>query len=189
VARFFDKAVRKPMLDYVPMWIRPNHLTIARGLLMFPVVAFVRIWDVPVLAVGILALSSLLDILDGPLARIRKQKTTTGAWLDPAADKFFILGILFFACPERISLLVIALVTVLEAALIAIRPLKDAIGARTNANKFGAAKTWCQSIAIGCVLSQNPKLFVLSTYIFGAAIAFALCSLGGHLRDIFRRLA
>src|SRR5689334_8849952 len=99
MAEFFDATVKKPMLAYVPAWIKPNHLTILRALLVVPVV----IWkDHPALAVTFLILSSLCDILDGPLARARGSADKMGAVLDPIADKVFILGTLWLACGDRV---------------------------------------------------------------------------------------
>ena len=90
----FDKAVRRPLLEFVPAWVHPNHFTILRALLLFPLI-LAR--NIPWLAVSIVLLSSVCDLFDGPLARVRGQTSETGASLDAFSDKFFLLGALFFA--------------------------------------------------------------------------------------------
>jgi cardiolipin synthase len=43
-------------------------------------------------AAGVLALAGLTDILDGHLARTRREESLTGRLLDPLADKFIVLA-------------------------------------------------------------------------------------------------
>lgn len=172
------------MLAYVPAWIRPNHVTILRAALLAPLIVF---RSRPAVAVGLMVLSSLCDILDGPLARVRGQSSQFGAFLDTMSDKVFVLGALFLACGDRVPLVIRVAITVLEALLVAARPIKRRLGARMDANAWGAAKTWAQSIGIACILTQNPALRALSPYVFGAAIFLALLSLFFHARDIRNR--
>lgn len=184
MSEIFDDTIRKPVLAYVPAWIRPNHVTILRAALLAPLVFFRS--DPPV-AVGLLILSSLCDILDGPLARVRGQSSQFGAFLDTVSDKVFVLGALFLACGDRVPLSVRVAITVLEALLVAARPIKQRLGARMDANAWGAAKTWAQSIGIAFILTRHPALLSLSPYVFGAAIFLAVLSLAFHARDIRNR--
>jgi cardiolipin synthase len=72
----------------------PNLLTMARIVL----VPFV-VWRLAVLdmrgAFWLFALAALTDLLDGNLARLLKQRSVLGAWLDPIADKLMLLSTLF----------------------------------------------------------------------------------------------
>lgn len=180
MAKAFDRGIA-PLLGRVPSWIEPNHLTILRGLLVVPL-AFSA--DIPWLAVAIVIGSSLLDILDGPLARHRGIDNGVGKVLDPISDKVFILGALFLACRDRVRIAFLVLIVAFEVLLVAIRPIKQHYGATTGANRCGALKTWLQSIGIAFVLTRNPSLFVLSDVVFGGAVLAAFASLIGHLRDI-----
>ncbi len=74
----------------------PNGITLARGLMVIPVVACLSTpklgWNLlgAVLFVG----ASLTDLLDGFLARRRGEVTNAGKLLDPLADKILLLGAL-----------------------------------------------------------------------------------------------
>ncbi len=84
--------IRKAMLA-LPKWITPNGVTIFRATLIVPIAWLLRsgsYWA----ALGILAFAMLLDFVDGALAEARDQKTATGAFLDPLADKVTICGAL-----------------------------------------------------------------------------------------------
>ncbi len=79
------------IIQYFPKWIKPNHLTILRLILLAPLVWLLLekhyIWFVIIFLIA-----WLTDLLDGALARQRKQITAWGVFLDPLADKllFFI---------------------------------------------------------------------------------------------------
>lgn len=84
--------IRKAMLA-LPKWISPNGVTVFRALLIVPIAWLLSggsYWP----ALGILAFAMLLDFVDGALAEARNQKTVTGAFLDPLADKVTICGAL-----------------------------------------------------------------------------------------------
>jgi cardiolipin synthase len=67
-----------------------NQLTILR-MLLIPVLALLVIYDRLGWALVVFVVAALTDALDGLLARRAGQKTTLGAWLDPAADKLLVL--------------------------------------------------------------------------------------------------
>lgn len=67
-----------------------NQLTLLR-MLLIPAFAIVFIYGYQGWALFIFAVAGATDLLDGLLARRTGQKTTLGAWLDPAADKLLLL--------------------------------------------------------------------------------------------------
>ncbi len=78
------------------MWTLPNILTIAR-ILLAPVIAllpFIQGYWPKVIAFVIFVAAALSDMLDGYLARSRKQITDLGKLLDPAADKLLLFAML-----------------------------------------------------------------------------------------------
>ena len=180
MAEFFDEAAKKPLLAYVPRWIHPNYLSVLRALLAIPVVIAK---DVPVVAISLLILSSLFDLLDGPLARVRGQKSNLGAWLDSTADKVFVLLVLYLACVERVPGVLVVVMTALEVSLVGVRIIKERRKVKTDSNQFGAVKTWSQSFALAFVLTQNDVLLKGSLLAFFVAIAAACLSLAFHIRD------
>ncbi|MBU1033226.1 CDP-alcohol phosphatidyltransferase family protein [Patescibacteria group bacterium] len=176
----FDDSVRALLLKKIPKCIHPNHLTLVR-VVCLPFLVYFR--SVPWLAVSILIFSSIFDILDGPLARIRKQTTEVGASLDATADKIFLLGTLIFACWSRVPLWIICTVVGLDIVLTTIRPIKRYWNVTTKANMWGGLKIWSQSFAVGFVLVDTPWGDLLDFPAFMLAIFFALLSLAGHICD------
>lgn len=78
------------------MWNLPNVLTLAR-ILLAPVIAllpFIQGYWPKVIAFVIFVAAALSDMLDGYIARSRKQVTDLGKLLDPAADKLLLLATL-----------------------------------------------------------------------------------------------
>lgn len=177
-----DPKEQKTLLAWIPRWIHPNHLSFARILLIFPLIWFKDEW-LP--AISILCLSSIFDILDGRLARFRKETSQIGAMLDATGDKIFILTALFFACDDHVPDVLRWTILILDLLLTALRPLKRMLDVKADSNWVGAAKTWTQSIGIGFVLTHTPTGVLISTGVFCIAILLALGSFLRHLWDIF----
>jgi cardiolipin synthase len=68
----------------------PNILTLTR-ILLLPFFASTLIYEQYQYALLIFIAASVTDLLDGFIARVKKQITYFGTILDPVADKFFIL--------------------------------------------------------------------------------------------------
>lgn len=132
----------------------PNLLTISRICLApFLITAiFERRFQ---LSFVLFVVAGLTDALDGGLARILKQRTVLGQYLDPVADKL-LLSTLFLVLthmnliPTRVTVLVfgrdlgILVVAALLYAAVGRREFKPSI--------FGKASTLAQVIAVGLVL-------------------------------------
>ena len=73
----------------------PNQLTLLR-LLFVPFVVIALVGHHPRWALALFVIASISDGLDGLLARMLKQQTYLGQYLDPIADKF-LLSTLFLA--------------------------------------------------------------------------------------------
>jgi cardiolipin synthase len=68
-----------------------NQLTLLR-LLLIPVFVLLVVYGYAGWALLVFIVAGLTDALDGLIARKSNQRTTLGAWLDPAADKLLLLA-------------------------------------------------------------------------------------------------
>lgn len=90
----------------------PNFLTMIRiaTIPLFLLLLFARNYT---WALWVFAFGGLTDALDGPVARLTKQRTRLGAYLDPLADKLLIISSLVVlshigATPGWLTILVIS---------------------------------------------------------------------------------
>ncbi|HLG67187.1 MAG TPA: CDP-alcohol phosphatidyltransferase family protein [Acidimicrobiales bacterium] len=129
-----------------------NALTVAR-LLAAPVFIGLVLAQGPTwttVAVGTVAAGS--DGLDGWLAR-RQGATRSGAFLDPLADKFLVLGaLLALAADGRAPWLPVALMATREVAMSMYRSWAARQGLSVPARRSAKAKTLAQELAIASFL-------------------------------------
>lgn len=172
------------VIKVIPVWIKPNHLSILRIIMVGPIVALLLIGQ-NLIAVILFVLTALLDTFDGILARVRSQKTKEGEWLDPFADKVLILSLLLFYGWFRLPIWLIITIVILEIFLVFGRPIKIKLKRPTQANIWGKIKMGCQSIALTGLISGFDLLKPVVILFFLLAICFAFLSLLAHLFDIF----
>lgn len=73
-----------------PIFTLANQLTLLR-MLLIPVWVLLIVYGYFGWALIVFAAAGATDAFDGLIARLAGQKTTLGAWLDPAADKLMLL--------------------------------------------------------------------------------------------------
>ncbi|MCI0479906.1 CDP-alcohol phosphatidyltransferase family protein [Candidatus Uhrbacteria bacterium] len=183
MAEEFDEVVRKPLLAHVPGFIHPNHLSLARAVLLAPLIVY---RNDPTIAVGIIVASSVCDLLDGPLARVRGQKSEEGAVLDATSDKIFLNGAAFYACDQAIPEPIRWTALGIDIFLTLIRPLKERYGVSTCSNRWGGGKVWAYSIGVGLAYMNDSGAWMLAHPVYLVGIALAILSVGGHILDIVR---
>jgi cardiolipin synthase (CMP-forming) len=69
----------------------PNFISLSR-ILLVPVIVIFLMQGALLKALAVLVVSAITDALDGFLARILKQQTVLGAYLDPIADKALLIS-------------------------------------------------------------------------------------------------
>jgi len=139
----------------------PNYLTLIR-IFLVPLLVVVLLtpysekWfgiqSYP-LAIIIFLVASLTDILDGHLARSRKQVSKVGALLDPIADKLLVSAALIVLVEKNLAP-AWAVVVILgrEFVVTGLRSIAASEGIIISAQKVGKIKMWAQCIAIVALL-------------------------------------
>lgn len=143
----------------------PNALTFSR-ILAIPVLLLLLVTSFPghdQLAAAVFLVFSATDSLDGTLARRRGQVTELGKFLDPLADKLFVLAVLIELV--QLGLLAAWVVVVIfgrELLITILRSVSAGQGRVISATPFGKTKTVTQLGAILLLILQRPYP-VLST--------------------------
>src|SRR6516164_9330492 len=86
-------------LRFNPLHSAPNLLTLMR-ICLAPFLVSAILDDRFALSFGLLVAAGLTDALDGTLARLLKQRTVLGQYLDPVADKL-LLSTLFVVLTHK----------------------------------------------------------------------------------------
>src|SRR5579884_3151497 len=137
----------------------PNALTLSR-LLAVPVLMALLIVSFPYhdqLAAGVFFVASLTDTLDGNLARRRGQVTELGKFLDPLADKLFILSVLIVLVQEgELAAWVVVVIFGRELLITVLRSLGASQGQVIAATPWGKTKTVLQVLAVILLILQRP---------------------------------
>jgi CDP-diacylglycerol--glycerol-3-phosphate 3-phosphatidyltransferase len=129
-----------------------NLITIARLLLAVPTVLLIADQGSSWLTVALWFVLACTDRLDGWLAR-RDGTTRSGAFLDPLADKFLVIGG-FAALGIRgdFSWAAVVIVAVREVGISLYRSFAARRGISLPAQKMGKWKAFFQFLAVGVVL-------------------------------------
>lgn len=181
-----ERWLRAFLRKVTPVWVMPDHLSITRLLLSFPTLAFVLAEEFLV-GSPFFIFGALLDLLDGPLARMRGITTKRGAFLDIFADKVLIGLTVIPIFITKVGVISPTLFwTTIGADLILVTlwfigktmPFQSGISRRLGANNWGKSKTVLQAIGIALILIG----FSNTAYLFlWAAIPLAIASIVGHL--------
>ncbi len=142
VRRYGDEAIATPA----------NLVTIARLVLAVPTLLLIVDQGSSWLTVSLWFVLTTTDGLDGWLAR-RDGTTRSGAFLDPLADKFLVLGGFFaLGITGDFSWAAVLIVTVREVGVSMYRSYAARHGMSLPARRLGKWKAFVQFVAVGIVL-------------------------------------
>jgi CDP-diacylglycerol--glycerol-3-phosphate 3-phosphatidyltransferase len=131
------------------------------------------------IAAGVFLAASLTDTLDGNLARRRRQVTELGKFLDPLADKLFILSVLIVLVQlGALAAWIVVIIFGRELLITVLRSLSASQGRVISATPFGKTKTVSQVLAVLLLILQRPypSLRFPASLVVGFAVAFTLLS-------------
>jgi len=138
---------------------------------------------------AIFGLASLTDVLDGYLARRRKQITTLGQLMDPLADKLLITAALVSLVQMDLApAWMVAVILGREFAVTVLRSIAHGKGVVIAASPLGKAKMAAEVVAIlALILGQDhlQQFYVIGTVALWVAMLTATIS--GV--DYYRRFA
>jgi CDP-diacylglycerol--glycerol-3-phosphate 3-phosphatidyltransferase len=157
-----DRFLAATFLKLIPSTVTPNHLTVLRMLLVLPTVLLLAreqyTWGI-----ALFFLAGATDVLDGALARTRKQITEWGILFDPIADKFLIGAVLLLVVLRHVNVAIGIALLFVESLLIIGGWIRKRRGIIEPAGKWGKAKMAFESAGVLFLLialASGRDLFV-----------------------------
>lgn len=173
----------------------PNALTLARIFLIPIVVAVlltkeIRTWEL--WGASLFLAAALTDLLDGYLARRRKQVTTLGRMLDPIADKLLISSALISLVQLKIApAWMVVIIIGREFAVSGLRSIAAHEGFSIDVSTLGKGKMVTQVAAVvGLILGYKYGGWVqrTATLLLWLVVFFALVSMVEYFREFWSKL-
>jgi CDP-diacylglycerol--glycerol-3-phosphate 3-phosphatidyltransferase len=162
-----------------------NAITAVRLLATLPVLLLIVQLGISWLAALVWAAAASTDFLDGWVAR-RQGATTSGAFLDPLADKVLVLGALAaLAAASLASWVPVLLIAGRELAVSAYRSLVARNGVSVPARPMAKAKTAAEDLAVGLILLPPTGLHHpwIGQTLLWVSVGLALISGGQYFLD------
>src|SRR6202048_3281357 len=114
------------------------------------------------LAAALFIVFSLTDILDGEIARRRGTVSNFGKFLDPLADKLFVLSVLIVLVQEGlVAAWIVVVIFSRELIITILRSVAAAQGRVIPAAPLGKTKTVVQLGAVTLLILQRPYPIVV----------------------------
>ncbi|MDP3278501.1 MAG: CDP-diacylglycerol--glycerol-3-phosphate 3-phosphatidyltransferase [Deltaproteobacteria bacterium] len=137
----------------------PNALTMAR-IVAIPPVLYVVAMGTPLsamIAAHMWGILSVTDFLDGYLARKMGVESVVGKFLDPLADKLFVMALLVYLVPMgRIPAWMVVVLLAREITVTGLRAIASSEGIVMGAQSGGKWKTAIQMLGIMFLIIHFP---------------------------------
>src|SRR5438270_5058456 len=159
----------------------PNTLTISR-LVAIPLLMALLLLRFPghdQTAAALFVVFSLTDTLDGQLARRRGTESDLGRFLDPLADKLFVLSVLIVLVQEGlVAAWVVVVIFSRELIITILRSVGAGQGRVISAAPLGKTKTVTQMAAVTLLILQRPYpvLVPIAAIAVAVAVVFTIVS-------------
>lgn len=175
----------------------PNLLTLARIILIVPVVALLFFWQdwARWLALLLFVGASVTDWYDGKLARERGLVSPLGRFLDPIADKLLVAAVLVMLAASGVlrGLEVVAVLLILSRELL-VSGLREYLGERNVTVPVSALAKWKTAVQMAALslLIIAPALgrfwYHLGLVLLWLAVALTLVTGWSYLRIGLRHM-
>jgi CDP-diacylglycerol---glycerol-3-phosphate 3-phosphatidyltransferase len=131
-------------------------------------------------AVGVFLLAAVTDLLDGYLARQRRQITALGILLDPIADKLLIAAAFISLTELQLApAWMVVIIVGREIAVSGLRSIASAEGYMLEPSELGKTKMILQVVAITVIILESRRfraLHPLGEISLWLVVAFAVVS-------------
>lgn len=159
----------------------PNALTLSRlaAIPLLMVLLIVRFEGHDQIAAVLFLAFSFTDTLDGQIARRRGTVSDLGKFLDPLADKLFVLSVLIVLVQEGlVAAWVVVVIFSRELLITILRSVAASQGRVIAAAPMGKTKTAMQMVAVTLLILQRPYplLVPLAELAVAIAIIFTIAS-------------
>ncbi len=171
----------------------PNGLTTSRIVLVPLLVVILLTGQSPAWGLAVFIAAALTDLLDGYLARKRKQVTAIGILLDPIADKLLISSA-FISLVEMgvVPAWMVVIVVGREFAVTGLRSVAAAQGFSIPAMRLGklkmASQVLCVSFLIGDRLISGFYVREIGQALLWVVVVLALASMFQYFRRFWGRI-
>lgn len=142
------------------------------------------------IALAIFLAAALTDLLDGYLARRRRQVTTLGKLLDPIADKVLVSAALISLVElDRVAAWMVVLIVSREFAVSVLRNVALSEGIVIVASEFGKAKMVSQVTAVSLLLLAPHSAIVeqVGYVVLWLALLLTVWSMVDYFRAFLQR--